>query len=510
MEIELKLLVTPQGAAALRQHPLLHQYAQAAPVELYLSGTYFDTPALDIRHHEAGLRVRRSEQNWVQTLKAGGSVTGGLHSRHEWESPVIGPRPDLTTLRDLVDRKSEWGMLLRQPALTADLTPIFSTQVTRTVWNLRLPQGALVECVLDQGEIQREERRAQISEIELELKSGDAIHLFDFALVLLQDIPMRIGNLSKADRGYALFAPQAPAAVKACALTLSRRMTVEAGFQAIVANCMAQVTANEIGVAEGHDVESLHQMRIGLRRLRSALDLFRAVVQLPPALQQEIEWLSQQLGAPRDWDVLAGSTLPPLVRKEPQENRIAAIILAALGRAHELHEAAATAVASPRYTRLVLGFTRWVQGREWRQPMSSGVKQRLTAELTDFASAALTHAQRRLRKRAVGLQGASAATRHRVLVAAKKVRYASQFFAFLYPTAAGRAYVKALSRLQDRLGQVNDAAVADRLLKELQEDRLEYAANVGYVRGYLASQARRDARQIAKVWTKFSASKPLG
>ncbi|GAC1406586.1 MAG: inorganic triphosphatase [Burkholderiaceae bacterium] len=507
MEIELKLLVTPQGATALRQHPLLGEYAQAAPVELQLRGTYFDTPTLDLRRHEAGLRVRGNGHEWVQTLKGGGSLTGGLHSRHEWESPVVGPSPDLRVLRKLVDRQSEWAKLLRRPGLRGALTPIFTTHVTRTVWNLRLPRGDQVECVLDQGEVQREERRAQISEIELELKSGNAAHLFDFALELLQDIPMRIGNLSKADRGYALVTPQMPVAVKAVSLRLTPGMTVEAAFQAIASNCMAQITANEIGVAEAHDVESLHQMRVGLRRLRSAFTLFRTVLQSPLELQQEIDWLGRQLGAPRDWDVLAGSTLPAVTQTQPHENRIATVMLAALGRAHELHEAAATAVASPRYTRLVLELTCWVQSCGWRETMSSKAKKRLGVALKGFATVTLRHARRRLQKRGAGLAGASAAARHRVRIAAKKVRYATEFFACLYPAETRRPYLKALSLLQDRLGHINDAAVADRLLKQLQEAQVEYASGVDYVRGYLAAQTGHEARRIEKQWTKFATVK---
>ena len=289
-----------------------------------------------------------------------------MHSRHEWESPVDGPQPDLLALRSRIERGSAWHKLLRSPALALEIAPIFTAHVTRTVWDLRLPQGDLVECVLDIGELDHAGVTAPISEVELELKSGSVAHLFDFALALLQDIPMRTGTLSKADRGYALCAPQSPQAVKAEALALSPDMTVEEAFGAIVANCMTQIQANESGVAQGHDVESLHQMRVGLRRLRSALDLFDEVIRPAPAMHEELEWLNAQLGAPRDWDVLCSATLPAIASAAPQEHRIAVVTLGALGKSHETHEAAAEAVGSPRYTRLILAFTRWVQASGWR------------------------------------------------------------------------------------------------------------------------------------------------
>ncbi len=507
MEIELKLLVNAQGADALRRHRLLKEHAAEAPHELDLSAIYFDTPDFRIRQSGAGLRVRRSGDAWVQTFKAGGSVSGALHSRHEWESPVDGPHPDLLALRGLVERGTAWHKLLRAPALAQEIAPIFTARVTRTVWNLCLPQGDLVECVLDIGELDHGGVTAPISEVELELKSGTVAHLFDFALALLQDIPMRTGTLSKADRGYALCTPQALLAVKAAPLALSPKMTVEDAFHAIVANCMAQIQANESLVAQGHDVEGLHQMRVGLRRLRSALDLFDGVIRPAPALHEELEWLNAQLGAPRDWDVLCGATLPAIASAVPQERRIAALTLGALGKSHETHEAAAAAVGSPRYTRLILGFTRWLQASGWREDMSVASRKCLARPLPHFAEDVLAQRRRRLHKRARDLAGASAPMRHRLRIAAKKCRYATEFFAALYPAKQVRRYVDALSALQDVLGHSNDAAVAERLMAQLQDEQAAYADVAGFIRGYLAAQGERDVKQIIRLWERFEGVK---
>ncbi len=507
MEIELKLLVTSDVARALRQHPLLKEYATSEPHEQMIADTYFDTPDLLLRRCDATLRVRRvGNAHWVQAMKGGGSVDGGLHRRHEWESPVAGPAPDLALLSDVLSPKSAWGKLLRSPVVEDRLLPIFSTQVERMVWELRLPQGDEVECVLDQGHLERDDMIVPISEIELELKSGDPAHLFDFALALQQEIPMQIGYLSKADRGYALFAPQQPAAVKATALKLSKRMTVEQVFQAIAVNCMAQIQANEAGVSQEQDVESLHQMRVGLRRLRSALGLFKDVLQPPEQLQQELDWLVAQLGAARDWDVLVGSTLPAVAEAEPDETRLSELTVAALDQAREKREAASAAVSSPRYTRLILSFTRWVQGCGWRDFMLPRNWKRLTARVTKFARNTLMHDQRRLHKRGRTLHGATPAVRHRVRIAAKKTRYATEFFQSLYASKKVRPYVEALSSLQDELGWLNDAAVAvaDRLLKQLQDGQAHLEGSAGFIRGYLASRVKNDDRKIDKLWKKFT------
>jgi len=275
MEVELKLLLDPAPAAALRRHPLLRQHAIAKPRQ-QLTSIYFDTPDLHFRRHDAALRVRKvSEsgghtQHWVQTLKGGGQVAAGLHQRAEWESRVGGPQPELGALIALVGPGSAWAKVLSAQALTQRLTPIFTTRVRRTTWLLRLPQGDEIELALDQGTMQHDAAQEPISEIELELMSGDPARLFDVALALLKTVPLRVGNVSKAERGYALHAPQPPAVVEAAPLELAPGLTVEQGFQAITRHCLAQLQGNEAGVAQGHDPESVHQMRVGLRRLRSA------------------------------------------------------------------------------------------------------------------------------------------------------------------------------------------------------------------------------------------------
>lgn len=503
MEVELKLSIAARDADALRRHPLLQEYATASPHEQTMSDTYFDTPDQQMRQHHAGLRVRQVGGDWIQTMKGGGSVNGGLHSRHEWESLVSGPAPDLARLRAVVEPKSEWSRLLRSAAVEDNLEPIFTTSVRRMVWDLRLPQGDLVECVLDQGSLECGGAQQAINELELELKSGEPAHLFDFALALQREIPMHIGTLSKAERGYALYSAEAPACVKAQPLMLAKRMTIEQAFQAIVANCMVQVQGNEAGVESGDDVESLHQMRVGLRRLRSALHLFQELLTLPNDLAQELDWLVEQLGPARDWDVLAGTTLPALGADVPSDIDLAGVRHASQARSREQHAIAAEAVATPRYTQLVLRLTRWVLSCGWRETMSLQDWNRLAGPVKPFAHDMLVDGRRRLHKRGRKLAGATAHERHRVRIAAKKARYTSEFFASLFPARRLRAYMRGLAALQDVLGAINDAAVADRLLVELQGRHTGLCASTGYLRGYLGARLSLDDGKLRKAWRKF-------
>lgn len=302
--------------------------------------------------------------------------------------------------------------------------------------------------------------------------------------------------------------PTTPKAVTARKLTLSRRMNVETAFAAIMNNCIDQVQGNDTGVAKFHEVECLHQMRVGLRRMRSALSMFDDVLSLPEPLQADLDWLVGELGPARDWDVLAETTLPKVERALASIAPLADLKLAALDKTHALHAAAAAAVGSVRYARFMLALQNWVGSRGWRASLVPGDKKRLTMRIPVFARAILEKDQQRLLKRGDKLAGANAQARHRVRIAAKKTRYAAEFFGSLYPSRKVRPYVKALSRLQDELGWMNDAAVAERLLCQLTEDDDALRDGAGIVRGYLAGRMDDGKATLRQRWKKFAKRSP--
>ncbi|WP_343586842.1 CHAD domain-containing protein [Herbaspirillum sp.] len=509
METELKLLLAPAHVKALIAHPLLARHASAAPRTKDQTGVYFDTPGNDLRRNDAGLRVRRTGREYIQTLKAGGGVQGGLHQRNEWESPVPGELPDLARLRELVPAGAAWAERIFAPKVAAQIRPVFATRIKRMLWDLVLADGSEVEFVLDRGVVEHGNLQDKVCEIELELKSGDPLALFDFALQLMQTIPLRIGIQSKAQRGYALYhqaAGTAPAssAVKAAPLALSKKMNVEQAFIAIVGNCVAQVYANDIADGDARDVERLHQMRIGLRRLRSAFTLFRDVIALPDELAGEFEWLSGHIGAARDWDVLAGATLAAVPAGHADAIGLDAVRSAASEQARAMHRAAVQAVASPRYTALALRLSRWMLGAQWRGTMDAEQLAALKRPLLRFARDMLRHDEKRMKKRG-GKMEDDPRTRHRARIAAKKLRYDTEFFQALYKEKQSKPFLKALSQLQEQLGLANDLAVADGLLAGLQDEHPALAADIAYVRGYLAAGSASDREKIRRLWKKWKA-----
>ncbi len=508
MEIELKLLIAPADVAKFRRLALLKQFATAKPVTRLLRNTYFDTPDRHLKEHGVELRVRRVGRVSIQTLKAVGQAAAGLHQRQEWEARIAGPLPELASLIALVGAGSAWAKVLGAPGLARSLAPIFGSEVRRTVWHLRLAQGAEVELALDQGELRHGDTHEPISEIELELKAGTPEALFDLALKLQEQVPLRVGNLSKCARGYALAAPVAAAAVKARPVALNRDMCVEEGFRVIVSNCLRQIQDNEVGVARGNDPESIHQMRVGMRRLRSALRLFDPWIPFPPVLQQELAWLGGELGAARDADVLADSTLLKVAETCPQETDLLPLRQFVSTIARQKRKQAAQAVASVRYSRLMLSLAGWLQAMRWHESLDEAAVGALAEPLETRATQILSRRHEKLIKSGKRLAHQTPEERHQVRIAAKKARYATEFFQSLNPAGRVKRYLMRLAALQDALGWMNDAAVADRLLRKIEASRPDLACGASFARGYLGAATRQDLPRLVKAWNKFSSMGP--
>lgn len=505
MEAGLRLLIAPADVAAFRRLALLKQSAIAKPVTRLLRCTYFDTPELHLRNCGMELRVCRVGRVSIQTLRAvGHAAEAGLHRRHEWELRVAGPRPELASLIALIGAGSTWEKVLGSPALAQELAPVFDSEVRRTVWNLRLAQGVEVELALDQGELRHGDSHEPISEIGLELRAGAPQALFDLALRLQEQVPLRVSNLSRSARGHKLAAPVAAAAVKARPVALNRDMCVEEGFRVIASSCLVQMLDNEAGVARGNAPESIHQMRVGMRRLRSVLRLFSPWIPCPPALQQELAWLGGELGVARDADVLADSTLPKVIKACPKETDLLELGRYASKIAEERRQQAAEAVASARHSRFMLTLLGWIQALRWRDLLDEAAVAALAEPLEKRAAQMLDLRRKKLNRRGKRLAKGTPEELHRARIAAKKARYATEFFQALYPARRVDRYVRRLAALQDALGWLNDAVVADRLLHEIAVDQPELASSASFARGYLCAATRLDLPGVAKLWEQFS------
>jgi len=268
---------------------------------------------------------------------------------------------------------------------------------------------------------------------------------------------------SKAERGYRLAGAAATAPTKAAARgfvdALDPKMSSGAALRAIIAHGLDVLLANTDALRDLYDPEYVHQARVALRRMRSALRLFdRKQEDFPPALADELRSAGWLLGNARDWDVFADQTLPTFIAGAQQE--IGPNARALLDRARQRRDAArsvaAAGLASVRYAQLVLRLHAWTL-----TPPPHG------RTLAQLARRKLRKASARLLAAARFFAALSPPRRHRVRILAKRLRYALDFLAVALPKSTTERYVAALSELQDVLGELNDAAVARSALRKI-------------------------------------------
>ncbi|MGE0723847.1 MAG: CHAD domain-containing protein [Alphaproteobacteria bacterium] len=279
------------------------------------------------------------------------------------------------------------------------------------------------------------------------------------------------------------------------------------GLRAIGQASLHQMLGNLAAVTETDTADGVHQFRVALRRLRSALRLFRKLLAKPErkALGDGLRWLSQLFADAREWDVLIDETLKPLAA-EVDDGALAPLLLAAEGRRTLAYASLRTALAGPEPTRVLLQVARWfeigaVPVRDGRGPPALG----------GFARRALRQARKRLRERHETAAAASVEEWHELRILAKQARYATDAFRSLYPRRAVRPYLDALVALQDCLGGINDAAVARRMVADLAGDAPDpgMATAAALVSGWTARERSGCHRAVARLWDEFDGIEPF-
>ena len=509
-EVELKLRVDPDSLTALAAKPLL--VAVSANSE-HLHATYFDTVDHRLHAQALSLRVRREGEQFIQTLKVGDSGPSGLHRRMEWEAPVPNGKLDLSLLPNKVIREYLDGIA------ESDLIPAFETVVERTIRQIEygdtLDGATAIEVAIDHGEIRAGDAVLPIAEIELELKLGPAQALFDLALELAAQDSVRVETRSKAQRGYALASETARCAVKAGRLEIEPDVTGDDALAGIIRHCIGHMVANEACVSAGIDPEGVHQMRVALRRLRSALVLFRSFV---PAeqydwLNSEVKWLAGSLGDARDWDAYTAALLTPVRSAMPDATELQALGVAVETARRHSYAEAQKAVGSTRYTILLLKLQAWLEARAWRnQDVSEGTAA-LFQPVTALADKLLSKRHRSVCKRGRHFATLAPEDRHEVRKALKKLRYSVEFFQNLYQGKRLKQYLQRLEALQDDLGHLNDVATArgltERLKKANPKVSGDWRIGSGMVMGWHTQAAGILEPHLLEHWDRFAEAKPF-
>ncbi len=504
-ETELKLRV-PEGAVAnLRRSPVLSALRQRRGSHRHLLTVYYDTPSLALAKKGMSLRVRHVGGRRVQAVKLAGEASGGtIVQRPELEAEIDGDAPEIARISDEGVRQ-----MVSEAAGAEPLTPAFVSEFGRTVWPVKLGDSD-IEVALDIGEIRAGADRAMpLSELELELKSGRPDKLIELALALSRSVPVSVERHSKAERGFALVTRFGARHLRADPVELDAQARARDAFVALARNCLAQLGGNETAAVAG-DPEGIHQMRVAVRRLRALLACFRDLLAIRVAdeFKVELRWLMAALGPARDLDVFVAQTLDPMLGRLPEEEALTALHAVARQAADRAHDEARAAIAAPRYTQFLLTADLRLANGDW---VSANAP--VDAPIRPLAQTMLRRRYRKLLKLGSGHHDLKIEQLHQIRIAAKKMRYAAEFFRSLYSRKLARRYLGRLARLQERLGTLNDAVAGHRVLEELlPESGLDQGAAArvtGLFLGWKASRIHSDIAAFAGEWNEFRETRPF-
>jgi triphosphatase len=467
----LKLVALPGNLPRLRR--ALETMAKGrAGRRLQLVSTYYDTVDRALRQRGLVLRVRERNGRFVQTVKSDSQVDAGALARGEWEDPISGPRP--------TQEAPESGQFLTSD-IADELVPLFRTEVSRDAIDFSPSPGTQIEAAVDHGQIfaPGQDARERISEVELELKSGTSSALYDVALDLLDVAPVRLEPRSKAERGYRLATERsqrlAPAHFEPP--DLDPEMSGDAALQRIGITCLERVLRNERAVRR-RSSEGVHQMRVAVRWLRAILSAFSPM--LPPdqrrRASKELRWLADVLGPARNLDVFRSALLARAPARLIERAQLKVLSAAVAHQRRSAYTTAIEAIRSPRYTGMMLRLLRWFDGCGWETDDSS---EDLREPISLLAVRVLDRRLEVVRRRSEDFADQYPEQRHRLRIALKKLRYASEALATLYDPDKVRPFVRRLKQLQDDLGEISDVRVAHHIVAELSRGNPAVVAEAG-------------------------------
>ncbi len=515
--IEIELKVTPDEVAeqALIRGERIAGLRVAPRRTQSLRSVYYDTADLDLSRAGIALRLRKVGRGWIQTVKrkpADGGGGHGLFAHQEIEVAAPGGRLAL----NVPDETGVYAAIATA-AGAAELAPVFETQVRRIIERLRTASGE-VEIAIDRGSIIAGDRSEPIREVEIELVDGDVRAVFEVARAMFETGPLRFATQNKAARGYALARSDTPKdplrARNAGVMRYGPDVPVETAARDVLRDCFAQIAHNMVVVTESDAQEGPHQLRVGLRRLRTAFAVFGP--SLGPdsvaALSAEAKRLGQIVGGLRDLDVLIGEVVATHAGRGLDRPARAALIAALDERRSEVRASVRSALAAPDTLGFVLDLAQLIEARGWLTPSDYSQTERLATPLGALAPDVMRARSRKVTRKARGLRHLDDEELHDLRKELKTLRYTADILDPIYAEKGVKSFIEALKRLQDTFGGLNDMTMAAEYLTGPDAPGRadpDTQRAVGWVLGALSVSAPRDRPTLFKRWAQFEGIRPF-
>jgi inorganic triphosphatase YgiF len=496
----LELTLAADAIPRLRRHPLLAALTEGRPRRSRERAVYFDTPDLALARAELTLCVRRVGRVAVQTVSRLRAASAADPA--PVDTVLASDAPDLARIPDPELRARVAECVAGRP-----LMPAFEVEIARETRVLR-EDGNEIGFALEAGELRTARGAVPVCTLALTARAGDPGYPAQFALELLEALPLRPAAAHPAERACGLLLGDDARPCKAGTVDVAPDATLEDLIVAVISGCLRQIADNEAAAVLGIDPEGVHQLRVGVRRLRSALSFFGPVLPARQriALRESLQWLGRVLGPARDLDVFASEWLVPALGARGGDPALARFDDEVRTQRATHYEQVRAALCSDRYPRLLLEIRRWLARSAWREQPLSATSASLFLPACDYAAMRLERRHRKAGKFARRVVTEAPELRHQLRIQLKKLRYAAEFTEGLFPEKKSHRYARRLAALQDALGVANDAVVAERVAGELAErlgagpDLLRAA---GFLAGWAAHAADREMASLPKLWQRF-------
>ena len=495
IETEVRLFIPPQhfDAAANRFD------AMGAVLESNRT-TYYDTAAHDLWQSGFECRIRQNERGAKQTVKSRAGTNA--FSRTEIEAVLKLPVLDAAHLKAALPKP------LWKSVVSESLTGIFTTEVTRRRIEIESGDG-VVEAALDDGRIQGDGRCSAFQEVEFELVRGSFGDLLAAVEEFIAEVPCGLQLAGKAERGYELTGVAAKSYTLADRPSVPRAEKLPVAIATVFSNALSHVMANQPGVVAG-DVEAIHQMRVGLRRLRSAVSSFRPVLDLTAAKTslEDATALFSMLGHIRDDDVFLETTLPMVPDTAFVDDQREALIKAFQKHREATHASIREHLTAPSFVRWILSLQNWIDSGEWMLEQRPLDRLLINRPVGDFAANRTRRLEKRLMRAGEKAMQGRADDWHDVRKRLKKVRYSNEYLidAAERDQQQRKAARHSIRKLQNALGRFNDIAmvpaIVERVLRETRSSATVAAAANRCI-GWAAAMVEFRIQELEETWTAF-------
>ena len=503
-EVEIKFRADPARIRAVLASPQLAGVSVSPEREII--STYFDTPSRELMRNGLTLRLRRKGRAApVLGVKWSGETTQDAFTRGEIEVRAPDGTPDIDLFQpDLRGR-------LKSVIGSASLTPMFETRFKRRTAILVHGRSEM-ELAIDDGAIFAGDGRLPLAELELELKTGSTADLVNCARELANQCSLSLAFEPKAGRGYRLLEGVAARPQKALPVTMPRTASFDDLISSVISSSLMHFMANWTSLRDSDAPESVHQLRVALRRMRSALGIFRKAITLPELedIRAEARRIASALGPARECDAFRQNALAGPFRNEPKRFKAAALLLEVVEeRRQESYTIARRTIDDPATTLFVLDVQAFLLRRSWRMAIPAQDLGLLTSEARTFAGPVLDRLRRRVLKRGKHLPDMPDDERHELRIALKNLRYAVEFFGSLFGNGKDvRDFLRIVADLQEDLGIHNDAVTAESFIATLgvgSNADVQFAA--GYLLGYYRHATIAADTHLSKKWKNFRRAK---